>query len=197
MTDTPEFTRHSVSTDALDTLGTIIDPFQERDAIHLAVFPVQAGEAKLRPGDHCYIGADGKAYYAESSALGMGLVDPFIEMKRIPEDQWFWLVVYPRQITSLHHVWEHPRFPSTPAAGGNKKNSEAWLRNFAHEHEDVDFDALVGAVERHVSYSSTHDEYLTVADQINGDIPEAFWTHMERYLGVQIKERPKYFSCSC
>lgn len=39
----------SVSTDALATLGTIIDESAGRDAIHLAVEPVIAGE-ELRPG---------------------------------------------------------------------------------------------------------------------------------------------------
>jgi hypothetical protein len=41
----------SVATDALATLGTIIDDTQKRDAIHIAVEPVIAGE-RLRPGDH-------------------------------------------------------------------------------------------------------------------------------------------------
>lgn len=36
--------KRSVATDALETLGTIIDDKQKRDAIHLAVEPVVAGE---------------------------------------------------------------------------------------------------------------------------------------------------------
>lgn len=36
--------KRSVSTDALETLGTIIDDRAGRDAIHLAVEPVHAGE---------------------------------------------------------------------------------------------------------------------------------------------------------
>lgn len=39
----------AVFTDALHTLGTVIDATQGRDAIHLAVEPVIAGEM-LKPG---------------------------------------------------------------------------------------------------------------------------------------------------
>lgn len=46
--------KRKVSTDALETLGTIIDSGQKRDAIHLAVEPVIAGEC-LAPGAHVVI----------------------------------------------------------------------------------------------------------------------------------------------
>ena len=46
--------KRTVATDALLTLGTIIGPAEKRDAIHLAVEPVIAGE-KLRPGDHVVV----------------------------------------------------------------------------------------------------------------------------------------------
>ena len=45
--------KRSVATDALETLGTIIDDTQKRDAIHLAVEPVVAGERlQLLKGPH-------------------------------------------------------------------------------------------------------------------------------------------------
>ena len=43
--------KRSVVTDALETLGNIIDDTCKRDAIHLAVEPCIAGEV-LSPGDH-------------------------------------------------------------------------------------------------------------------------------------------------
>lgn len=43
--------KHTVVTDALQTLGSIIAPNQGRDAIHLAVEPVKAAMS-LNPGDH-------------------------------------------------------------------------------------------------------------------------------------------------
>ena len=42
MSKAGEGDKRKVSTDALDTLGSIITPAEKRDAIHLAVEPVQA-----------------------------------------------------------------------------------------------------------------------------------------------------------
>jgi hypothetical protein len=53
--------KHKVATDALETLGTIIDDSAKRDAIHLAVIPAVAGE-DLLPGMHVQL-ADGVARF--------------------------------------------------------------------------------------------------------------------------------------
>src|ERR1041385_3217026 len=97
--------KRSVFTDALETLGTIIDENQKRDAIHLAVEPMVAKEY-LKPGEH--VTADGVSCipYRKHS---VGIVDPFLE-KTVQPGERFWLVLYPRTIKSLRHVWEHPAF---------------------------------------------------------------------------------------
>lgn len=96
--------KRSVSTDALETLGNIIEG-GGRDAIHLAVEPIVAAE-KLYPGQDIGI-VDGKATTKTDKKLG--IVDPFIK-GFVPEGAMFWLVVYPRRITSLRHIWTHPEF---------------------------------------------------------------------------------------
>jgi len=100
----------STHTDALASLGTIIDANEKRDAIHLAVEPVIAGE-NLRPGDHIML-TEGKAYFDHSTGrqFALGIVDPFLTVP-VAKGERFWLIVYPRQITSLRHVWDHPAFP--------------------------------------------------------------------------------------
>lgn len=103
--------KRSVTTDALFTLGTIIGEGAGRDAIHLAVEPVIAAET-LRPGQDIGLQEDGKA--AGWVAKHVGIVDPFLKDMVMP-GQKFWLIVYPRQITSLRHVWEHPSFPEEPS----------------------------------------------------------------------------------
>jgi hypothetical protein len=108
--------KRKVHTDALETLGMIIDETAKRDAIHLAVEPVVAKE-RLHPGEH--IASDGTKRYEVRNMDGtlcidhsetVGIVDPFLTRPVEPGEH-FWLVLYPRQITSLRHVWEHPAFP--------------------------------------------------------------------------------------
>lgn len=102
--------KHKAATDALDTLGTLIGEECKRDAIHLAVMPVVAGE-ELLPGHHVGL-TDG---LARASVVGefLGIVDPFL-MGKVREGERFWLFIYPRKITSLRHVWEHPGIPDEP-----------------------------------------------------------------------------------
>lgn len=100
MTNQGDGDKRSVTTDALETLGQIISENEKRDAIHLAVEPVIATE-KLYPGQD--VGANG------TTKNPVGIVDPFLKSPVFP-GQRFWLVVYPRQIHSLRHVWTHPAF---------------------------------------------------------------------------------------
>lgn len=127
--------KRTVTTDALETLGTIIGAGEARDAIHLAVEPVEAGE-RLCIGEIVGLGLDGKAYAVEPDGRApvgfvvkpLGIVDPFLKGGPKKGER-FWLVVMPRQIRSLRHVWEHPDFPvsapvpvQAPAAGGVSPN---------------------------------------------------------------------------
>jgi hypothetical protein len=102
----------TVATDALETLGTIIGENEKRDAIHLAVEPAVAGHY-LRPGDHVGFLNGGTLGICDNP---LGIVDPFLK-SNVKTGQRFWLVLYPRGITSLRHVWTHPAFDgATPPA---------------------------------------------------------------------------------
>lgn len=93
-------------TDALETLGTIHDQDEKRDAIHIAVIQVTAG-MHIEAGDHLRI-VDDKAYPCDPEE-GPGIADPFLT-DTVKPDEKIWLVIYPRKITSLRHVWSHPDF---------------------------------------------------------------------------------------
>lgn len=109
--------KRSPSTDALETLGMIHFKPEHRDAIHLAVEAVKAGE-ELLVGQAIGI-INGVAYaahtYPEIGGVTCkvpyhGIVDPFLP--RGPyENETFWFVMAPRLVTSLRHVWSHPSFP--------------------------------------------------------------------------------------
>lgn len=114
--------KRTVSTDALETLGMIHTRQEYRDAIHLAVEPVEAGQ-NLKAGDHIYL-VEGKAYkITKYNVDALGIVDPFLP-KGVKEGEKFWLVVYPRKITSLRHVWSHPDFPEEVPPPVEQDNSD-------------------------------------------------------------------------
>jgi hypothetical protein len=112
-----------VSTDALETLGTIITEDEKRDAIHLAVLPVVATHT-LRAGDHVGL-VDGRASRCAQNLIG--IVDPFLQ-SNVQEGDVFWLVIYPRKINSLRHVWTHPDVDDNVGGDGDKLDPKARQR---------------------------------------------------------------------
>lgn len=94
-------------TDTLKLLGKLVDGHPPRDAIHIAVVPVEA-EHCLLPGTRVGI-RDKRASSAVDKTVG--IVDPFLP-DRVEAGQRFWLYLYPGTVTSLIHHWEHPAFPT-------------------------------------------------------------------------------------
>lgn len=195
----------SVSTDALATLGTIIDATAGRDAIHLAVEPTVA-KMKMFPGQD--VNVDGSCLEP-----WVGIVDPFLKGPVMP-GQTFWLVLYPRTITSLRHVWAHPAFgdPSKPIPSANKAASEAWLREFVSKGDCPNYDDLIAAAIGKNVHQNTETEYPGYyairndgeylhfgGRDAHGEIPPEFWDHVEIVTGQTIPkhQRASWFSCSC
>lgn len=189
-----------VATDALATLGFVIDETAKRDAIHLAVFPAVAGQT-LFAGQHVRIESDGRARVV-ADGEGIGIADPFLRV-RVQADQRFWLVLYPRQISSLRHVWSHPAFTDEPEtsvrsipATNAKAESEAWLRAFVARGDGPSYEKLLESAVN--GRYNEHSEYLHIdGEDAYGDIPDEMWSHLETVTGVKIEHRAKYFSCAC
>ncbi len=192
-----EVTKRTVSTDALETLGTIIDDKQKRDAIHLAVLPVMAG-ARLKPGQEIAL-TDGLAM---PQAGGILIVDPFLREPAMPGER-FWAVLKPRLVTSLRHVWTHPDFPSeevaTPAVGEfdlEKAKARAVIESIAEQCNVDSADELIWGAERYLK----HDDYMCEGGRWEGvSLPDEFWPAFEVLTGRKVPdgERNSFFSCSC
>jgi len=192
--------KRSVATDALETLGTIIDDKQKRDAIHLAVVPAVAGQI-LDPGVRVTL-KNGVATRVVQTSDGVGIVDPFLE-NAVRKGEHFWLVIYPRTIQSLRHVWSHPAFPDEPVVGApvvasdvpvwTKEKSERWLREFCDRSDCPSYEYVIAAVQ-----DGDFDGHgLHLGRDGSGEIPPEFWDHAEIVLGRKFEHRPTYFSCSC
>ena len=203
------YEKHTTHTDALDTLGTIIGPDEKRDAIHLAVEPVVAGQP-LGPGMNVRL-HEGLAMFAASPDEGVGIVDPFLT-ESVKAGQCFWLVVYPRQISSLRHVWEHPDFPPSTDLGIDISrpltpvtDAEEYIRAFVHSSDlqPYGFDVFIEACK--TGYARTDDDdYLRIEDgyvltggfDSSGSIPDKLWEQVEIFIGGPTA-RGDHFSCSC
>lgn len=186
--------KRKVSTDALETLGNIIDEHEKRDAIHLAVIPMQA-PTQLKPGED--VNAGGIPIATPDSPF-VGIVDPFLKQD-VEIGQWFWLVIYPRQIDSLRHVWTHPAFPEeeAPVSLKQREESKKWLEKFIKEHAHH-WDMAVGW-EGKVVCNSIEDLVVIVNDYLENGTKVAgwcfandevsakdFWDHYENYVGKKV-----------
>lgn len=203
--------KHTVATDALDTLGTFpIPDTSGRDAIHLAVEPA-VSDIPLRAGERIVI-ENGKACLAYGDDA-TGIVDPFVS-GAIRPGQRFWLVVLPRTITSLRHVWSHPLFPEEPASAYHAdpdehyvapSAAEKWLRDYA-EKIDEDFDDLMSAADAFIQSG----EYFYGSPQGSpGDVyfgkfegestHRDFWPNYQefRQTTVPADKQRSFFTCSC
>lgn len=177
-------------TDAMETLGTIIPDGGGRDAIHVAVVPTVATE-RLAPGQH--VGKDG------TTNNPVGIVDPFLPGPVFKGER-FWLLLYPRTITGLRHVWTHPAFGDDEPVSAMSE-AEAWLRNYAEEI-DEGFGTLMAAADDWVEcgeyfYGAETDGYY---GKFEGESTHPdFWKHYQAYRAKAVPEdrQQSFFTCSC
>lgn len=163
-------------------LGKLIDGDETRDAIHIAIAPVVAGE-KLAPGDHVGFLADGSVGESDKP---IGVVDPFLR-KVVKRGDPIWLLLYPNTITSLRHQWAHPEFDKPTRSEG-----EQWIRDYAAT-VPIDYDELMQAARDYVD----NDEYLVHGPRFEGVcLPEEFWDHYTKVTNLPSKPG-SFYSCSC
>jgi hypothetical protein len=189
--------------DKIPKLGNLITDEQGRDAVHIAVAPVIAGEI-LGPGDH--IGFIGNAYTVGTIISGVkpiGIVDPCLT-KPIMQGQKFYMFLYPNTITSLRHEWTHPEFeredeiaelePTFFKLQGTA-DAEKWISDFA-ENIGSDYDEIMYGAAEYLG----RGEYLVRGGTFEGEsIPDEFWKNYEIVTKKQIPEsdRGTFLSCSC
>lgn len=180
-------------------IGALIEGDATRDAIHIAVAPVIAS-MRLSPGQSVALNEEGHAA-ANLAKNDIGIVDPFLDGTVSKGDK-FWLFLFPRTITSLHHVWEHPAFPlpkatPTPIAT-SEQESEAWLRAYAKRVNTYDNDEE--AYRNLIEGARRHEIYYHGTDLQNaGDLeePEELFKHLSVILGRPVGIADFEYSCSC
>ena len=194
-------TDRTVNTDALATLGSIIDDTAKRDAIHLAVYPAVAGEL-LHAGQDVGFSPDGVALGIGAPAWALtavGIVDPFLR-NVVRAGQRFWLLLYPRQISSLRHVWSHPAFTDEPEVGSLPTNDATRLSTLAiRQYADAAGLSANGLLQRAGEWLDAGIYSVDGGRWEGFDLPDAFWDHYTVVTGrvVPADRRRSFFSCSC
>lgn len=91
-------------------IGHLITEPVGRDAVHVAIAPVTAGE-RLFAGDHIGFLASGEVGAGANDHIG--IVDPFI-IEPVRHGERFYIWLYPGSTTGLRHVYYHPAFKAIP-----------------------------------------------------------------------------------
>jgi hypothetical protein len=186
-----------------EKLGTKIDSSHERDAVHVAIAPIEA-LVSLNPGQHVGL-SHGKA---DPNAEPIGVVDPFLT-ERVHSGEWFWLCLYPQTVTGMRHQWQHPAF-GAQARVRDLVASQDWLKNFAATHDCPDYETLLAvATGQYVApidegygpqaYHNDGEYIIMYGRDAHSEIPAEFWDHIETVTGFKIPQdqRAVGFSCSC
>ena len=190
--------------EVINTLGKLLpeNHEQHRDAVHIAVMPVVAGE-DLRPGEKIRLmfGTTDVALSGEYNDDYIGIVDPFLAGIGSQEcrAKSFWDVLPETSgtITGLRHEWTHP------IVDGKQKaisESELWLRQFADKW-NFDYDEMVaGALSKEFGYVAARGIDLHSAGELAPGDEILFWQHIETLTGKKLDEGHKKafcWSCSC
>ena len=107
-------------------LGQLITKEGKRDAIHVALAPVVAGQ-RLVPGQHIGFLREFNTATVGVCSDPIGIVDPFLE-HTVEKGQQFYMLLYQNTVTGMTHAWEHPSFAKPGASA-----SERWMRELAQE----------------------------------------------------------------
>lgn len=184
-------------------VGHLIAHPEQKDAIHMAIAPVIAGEDIL-PGTHIGLLADGRA---STRCVGntIGVADPFL-FNVIRAGQRFWLFLYPGSISSLRHEWSHPSFPAGSGVGStvalaalDMAASVAWLNAYAtrvspyDEGEGEAYSRFMASVEDGTIFY--HGSDLHSYGEL--EEPEELFRHLSVVLGRPVNHEGFSYSCSC
>ena len=180
-------------------IGKVLDATAERDAIHVAVYPVVALRT-CRPGAHIGL-VDGKADPLAETPIG--IADPFLKVPAKPGERFF-MFLYPNTATGLRHVYTHPVLDSKEVT--DRAASEKWLRDFAKDYfsgwdnerseEDCYQELLRSAAEGDFCINGQPDWLYSEGAREKLEM----WGHIEAVLGRQFSFGHKAgasFRCSC
>lgn len=172
-------------------LGQLLIGGEKRDAVHIAIAPVIAGE-RLEPGQRVGL-LRGSIDTVHVCDMPVGIIDPYLAQPVQPDER-CWLFLFPDTITGLRHKWTHPAFDS------NLADSIAWLKNYAYQLSPYEASAEE-AYDRLVDGITLEQTVYAHGSDLHGleelDRPEEFFGHLAIVLGRPIDRNSLTYTCSC
>lgn len=166
-------------------LGQYVASNASRDAVHVAIAPVEVPGPGFKPGMRVGIDENG---VISRDAEHIGILDPFHAPGEFAIGCYVYLCMYPNTITDMKHVWKHPSFTK-------KSESEQWIRNFIGDH--LGYEQIMTAADRYWEWGNYTMDNSESYSNIQGDWRE-FWFHYAVVRGVRTREEDSCpFSCSC
>lgn len=89
-------------------LGQLCGPLAQKDAIHIAIAPVECGE-RLSPGQVIGFVKGSQTVVTGNPKVALGIIDPYL-VNNLKKGDWCYMLMFPNTITSLRHEWTHPAF---------------------------------------------------------------------------------------
>jgi uncharacterized protein (TIGR02996 family) len=195
---------------------------RQRDAIHVALAPVQAAEW-LSPGQHIGFTQPCNVSLVGAVEETIGVVDPFLTAEVEP-GQRFWMFLYPNSVTGLRHIWSHPAFNaaasicltqdeggSATATPASRSIREDFLAALAEDEDDLETRLVFSdwlddqgeheEAERHRKWSAAKQWLSEFVKHHNQDDEEEAWESKITYQDLlefghrAIVEDDYYFSC--
>lgn len=180
----------------LQSIGKILTGDERRDAVHIAIAPIEAAVA-IKAGDHVSV-TDGKASPCEPAVESVGIADPYL-LRTIKPGERFWLFLHPYSVTSIRHEWTHPSLPDQAPMSASRVVAERVAAMCGKTYEALMDDS------RQFSDStknSTWPDYIMDNSERYKDVSAEdwvlFWQHFTEITGEVVKEHDSApYSCSC
>ena len=176
--------------DTQSKIGKLLQEGEERDAIHIAVLPVVAGN-DLTPGAPIGVGEVNGEHYAYSNIFPRrGIVDPFL-WDGVTQGERFWMFLTPNTIQDMRHHWKLEGID----VFSPQERAKQWLASFAEEN-NVSYDELVAGLKAGEVYFGNDTEAPSNAYGQK----EALFQHLAILTGRSFSEdhiANTFFRCSC
>lgn len=191
--------------EAIESIGKFLTGDEERDAIHVAVLPVVAGEDLYAGDPVAFAFGTTKVVIRALDDYGrrpsVGIIDPYLrtsDTASVRRGTRVWLFMHPNTVTGIRHHWRHPQVDQpTPEAS----DSERWLHDFA-ERWGFDYDEMIVIATTPSAcrdWITAYGRDLHSAEDLGKD-HDVFWQNLARVTGRSYDaehQRLVKWSCSC